>query len=108
MATYSHSQSPLSRPTIEADQLVTSTQYTARLQFASVKGIPKGFLAKLFLGGLGYQGQQTTHFQKHTGVLALPPKAARPKNNDVHRNVWFVGLGTPGLQKTLGQKNTSG
>ncbi len=30
-----------------------------------VKGIPKRFcLAKRFLGGLGYQGQQTTHFQE--------------------------------------------
>ncbi len=40
-------------------------------------------LAKWFVGGLGYQGQKTMHVQQESGFGALPPKAARPKNNDV-------------------------
>jgi hypothetical protein len=32
----------------------------------------------------------------------------KAKNHLFLENVWFFGLGTPGLQKTLGQKTTSG
>jgi hypothetical protein len=58
-----------------------------------------GFFAKWFFGGLGYQGQKTARFQEKTGLLALPPKAARPINQSSPENMWFFGLGTPGLQK---------
>jgi hypothetical protein len=48
------------------------------------KGSRSVCFAKCFLGGLGHQCRKTTQFQV---------------------NVWFFGLGTPGLQqKTLGQK----
>ncbi len=32
----------------------------------------------------------------------------RPTNHYFPEHVWFVGLGSPGLQKTFGQQNTSG
>ncbi len=64
------------------------------------QGVPDVFLlAKLFVGGLGYQGQKTTHLPENNGVFALPPKVARPKNHGFRKHVWFVGLGMPGLQK---------
>ena len=53
-----------------------------------------------FLEAKGYHGQKTTLFQKNTGLLALPPRAARPINQYFHEKVWFFGLGTPGLPKT--------
>ncbi len=59
----------------------------------------------VFVGGLGYQGQQTTHVQENVGFLALPPKLAWPKNHVFLENVWLLGLGTPGLpQKHLANK----
>ncbi len=69
----------------------------------TVKGSPKCFLAKCFFGGLGYQGKQkTTHCQETYGFMALP-KTILFLNMCV-----FVGPGTPGLQKPLGPKTTSG
>jgi hypothetical protein len=64
------------------------------------EGSRSGLLAKCFFGSLGYQGQQTTLFNETTVVLALPPLAARPQNQYFHGEVFFFGLGTPGLQKT--------
>ncbi len=55
-------------------------------------------MAKRVFGALGYQGQKMT--QKTRSCLAVPPKAARPKNHSCLENVWLFGLGTPGLQKT--------
>ncbi len=52
----------------------------------------------MFVGGLGYQGQKTTHFPEKCCCLALPPSAAKPKSHSLPENVWFLGLGTPGLQ----------
>ena len=42
------------------------------------------------------------HFFKniYNGLLALPPSAAGPPNQYFPEQVWFFGLGTPGLQKT--------
>ncbi len=34
-----------------------------------------------------------------SGLLALPPSAARQNNQEFLESVWFRGLGTPGLQK---------
>ncbi len=51
---------------------------------------------------------KTTRFPENSGCLALPPKAARPKNNYVLENVWFVGLGTPGLPKNTWPNNHFG
>ncbi len=45
------------------------------------KGSRSGSLAKCFFGGLGYQGQTTTHFPETNDLLAVPPKAAEPKNH---------------------------
>ncbi len=69
---------------------------------------PKVFLlAKWFLGGLEYQGQQHTHFQKHcfVGPAAFGGKANKPF---VSETCVVFGLGTQGLKKTLGQQTTSG
>ncbi len=60
---------------------------------------PKWLFGQVFFGGLGYQGQKTTHVQKISGCLALPPKAARPQNHYVPEQVCFFGLCTPGLNK---------
>jgi hypothetical protein len=43
--------------------------------------------AKWFFGGLGYQGQNPILVQENTGLLALPPKTARPKNHYVYEKV---------------------
>ncbi len=73
-----------------------------------IRGIPKWFSAKHFLEARGAEANENTHLQENDGSSALQPKATRPKKHDVPENVWFVGLGTPGIQKTLGQKTTSG
>ena len=65
-------------------------------------------LAKCFFGGLGYHSPKSTQFQETSGLLALPPSAARPKNNHFLKNMWFVGLGAPGLQKTTWPKSNVG
>jgi hypothetical protein len=71
---------------------------------AEGKGIPNLFWAKCLFGGLGYQGQQITHFQEEHCFLSLPPSAASPNNHSLLENVWFFGLGTPGLKKTTWPK----
>ncbi len=65
-------------------------------------------LAKWLFGGLGCQGQKSTPFQENNACLALPPSAARPKNHYVPKQVWFFGLGTPGLQKNTWPKKHVG
>ncbi len=64
----------------------------------SSKGSRSDLLATWFFGGLGYQPKKTP-FPETNGLLALPPKAARPKKHPCLDKVWFVGLGTPGLQQ---------
>ncbi len=73
-----------------------------------IKGIPKWFSGQVVFGGLGYQGQKTTHFSEKSGVLALPPKAAGPKNKVLLENVWLFGLGAQGLQKNTRPKKHHG
>ncbi len=63
------------------------------------KGSRSCFLAKLFFGGLGYQGRKTILYPGTSGLLALPPKAARPTKRFVLENVWVFGPGTPSLNK---------
>ncbi len=50
------------------------------------------------------RGQNPTHFQEESGSLALLPKAARPTNRSLLENVWCLGLGAPGLQKSTWPK----
>ncbi len=64
------------------------------------KGSRSGLSAKWCFGGLGYQGQKTTPFQERTGLLVLPPSAARPINQYVLGKVWFLGFGTSGVQNS--------
>ncbi len=66
---------------------------------ARSKGSRSVFGPSVFVGGLGYPGQTTTYFLEKSGLLALPPKAARPENHLFLENVWCFGIGTPGLQK---------
>ncbi len=73
-----------------------------------IKVIPKPLFGRVVCWRLGYQRKTTTHFPEESGLLALPPKAARPKNHDVPKHVWFFGLGTQASKKSLGPKNTSG
>ena len=72
------------------------------------EGSRSGLLAKCFLGSLGYQGQKTTLFAENAGLLALPPSAARPINQSFPEQAWFLGLVTPGLQKTTWPKKHYG
>jgi hypothetical protein len=44
------------------------------------KGSRSGFWGEWFFGGLGCQGREAAHAQQNYGFLALPTKAARPKN----------------------------
>ncbi len=66
------------------------------------------FWAPCFFGGLGYPGPKIRFVQEDTGVLALPPTAARPINQYFPKQVLFFGLGTPGLQNTTWPKNHYG
>ncbi len=52
--------------------------------------------------------QKTTHFQKKSGVCWPCQKAARPKKHVFTENVWFVGLGARGLQKSTWPKKHFG
>ena len=52
-----------------------------------------------FLEAWGTKAKKPHLLQENTGLLALPPSAARPKNHYVFENVWLFGRGTPGLQK---------
>ncbi len=70
------------------------------------KGSRSGCLAKCFCWRPGCQGQKTTHVKEKSGLLALPPKAARPKT--CPSNVWFLALVPQALKKRLDRKNTSG
>ncbi len=72
------------------------------------EGSRSGFVGQVFFGGLGHPGQKTTHFQEHRGILALPPSAARPKNNSFPEKVLFFSLGTPGLPKNTWPKDHFG
>jgi hypothetical protein len=58
--------------------------------------------------GLGHRGQKTTLAHEKHGCLALPPSAARPNNNSVSDDLWFWGLGAPGLQKNTWPQNRFG
>jgi hypothetical protein len=73
-----------------------------------IKGIPRVFGAKWFFGGLGCQGQQTTHFCENRGYLALPPVVARPTHHSFPEKVWCFDLGTSGLQKNTSPTNHYG
>ncbi len=57
------------------------------------------FWPSFFLGGLGCLGQKNKRFQETSGFFAWPPSAAGPNNHYFLEDVWFFGLGTPGLQK---------
>ncbi len=61
-----------------------------------------------FLEAWGTKAKQITHFQENSGLLALPPKAARPNKQYVLENMWLFGRGTPGIQKTTWPKNNFG
>ncbi len=62
------------------------------------KGIPKCFLAKWFVGGLGCQGKQTTHFQEHFVFVCLAAEGGQAPKPFVSGKVLLFGLGTPGLR----------
>ncbi len=65
-------------------------------------------LAKWCFGGLGRRSQRNTPVQEQYNYLALPPKAAGPKNHSCLENVRFVGVGTPGLPKNTWPTNHFG
>ncbi len=69
---------------------------------------PEVVFCHIVFGGLGHQGQNTTDFPEHNCVLALPPKAAEPKNKMSLRMCSFVALVPQASIKPLGQKSTSG
>ncbi len=59
-----------------------------------------------FLEAWGTKAKKTTGVHAKTCFLALPPSAARPPKHSFPGKVWFLGLGTPGLQqKHLANKN---
>jgi hypothetical protein len=57
----------------------------------------------VFLDACGTKAKKP-HIKENPCFLALPPSAARPTKQHFLENVWLFGLGTPGLQKTLGQQ----
>jgi hypothetical protein len=69
------------------------------------KGSRSGFLAKCFFEGLGYQGQKPHMFEKRAGVWPCRLRRHCQKNSYVLVHVWFLGLGTPGPQKTTWPNN---
>ncbi len=73
------------------------------------KGSRSGFMAEWFFGGLGYQGHQTRTFSRNKCVL-WPCRRRRqgPKSHSFLENVWFLGLGTPGLENTTWPKKHFG
>ncbi len=70
------------------------------------KGIPKCLFGQVVVWRPG-ANKKCLSFEKSV-CLALPPKVARPKKHDFQENVWFFGLGTPGLQKNTCQTNHFG
>ncbi len=75
---------------------------------ALVRGIPKCFLRQVFLlEAWGTEANKTTHLPETTGLLALPPKAARLNNYYFSGNLRFLAC-APSLQQTLGPNTTSG
>ncbi len=73
-----------------------------------LRGIPYWFFGQVFFGGLVYQGQSTILFHNNCGFWALPPKAARPNNQDFLQTVWFLALVPQASTKPIGQKTTTG
>jgi hypothetical protein len=73
-----------------------------------LKCIPKWFCGQVIFGRPGVPRPKTIHFPETSFFLALPPKAARLNNHSFLENVCYFGLGTPGLQKTLGQQKHFG
>ncbi len=59
----------------------------------------------MFFGGLGCQGQRTTHVQEHNCFLALPPSAARPQNHLFLENLGFCWPWYPKPPKNHVAKN---
>ena len=74
------------------------------------KGPRSAFVAKCFVGGLVYQGQQTTHFQESVFVgLAAESGKANKQLFSWNICVFFVLALVPQASKqTLGQTNTTG
>ncbi len=66
------------------------------------------FWPSVFLEAWGTKAKTPHMFEEPGGFLALPPSAARPTNKPFLEQVWFFGLGTPGLQTTTWQPSTSG
>ena len=70
------------------------------------KEIPKLFFGQVVVWKPGVP--KPTHVEETNGSLALPPKAARPKNDSLPEDVWFLALVPQASKKALGQKTTSG
>ena len=68
----------------------TSAEYPfGRDCWYGIQKDPVGVYWPSVFGGLGYQGQKTTLYEEHTGLLALPPSAAKRINQHFLQTVVF-------------------
>jgi hypothetical protein len=76
------------------------------LSIGQVQSCRSVFGAKWVLEAWGAKAQKPHMFPETSGLLALPPSAARPTNHSLLENVWFLGLVTPGLpEKQVANKH---
>ncbi len=65
---------------------------------------PKCFFGQVFFGGLGVPRPKPTHFHENTGLGALPPSVARPRNHYCLLCVVFWSWYPRHSKKPLGPK----